>query len=68
MNKKRFRLYDIYDGPDARTKIGEYDSMAEVRRAARHWDVEETDGECAFALYEWREADGKYHRVHDWSY
>ena len=48
MNKKRFRLYDIYDGPEDRTKIG--------------------DGECAFALYEWHEDDGKYHRVHDWSY
>lgn len=65
--KKKYRLYDIYDWPDARVKIGEYDTMAEVRRAANQWDMEETDGECAFALYELHD-DGKYHRVHDWSY
>nr|DAJ07733.1 MAG TPA: hypothetical protein [Caudoviricetes sp.] len=68
MSKKRFRLYDIYDVPDCREKIGEFDTMDEVQRAARRWDVEETDGECAFALYELHEDDGKYHRVHDWSY
>ena len=67
MRKAKFRLYDIYDGPEARVKIGEYDTMAEVRRAARQWDVEETDFECAFALYELRD-DGKYHRIHDWTY
>lgn len=67
MDKKQFRLYDVYDGFTDRTKIGEYDTMDQVRRACRRWDVEETDGECAFALYQLQD-DGKYHRAHDWTY
>ena len=67
MNKKMYRLYDVYDGYSNRVKIGEYDTMDEVRRAALQWDVEETDGECAFALYQLQE-DGKYHLQRDFTY
>lgn len=62
-----FRLYDVYDGFSSRTLVGEYDTLREVKRAALHWDVEETDGECAFALFRLLD-DGKYYLVRDWSY
>ena len=65
--KKKYRLYDIYDGYDNRTKIGEYDTMNQVKVAARVWDIEETDGECEFALYKIQE-DGKYHLIQNWTY
>lgn len=67
MDKKQFRLYDVYDGFADRVKIGEYDTLDQVHQACRRWDVEETDGECDFALYQLQD-DGKYHLVHDWTY
>lgn len=63
-----YRLYDVYDGFSHRTLVGQYDTLREVKRAALHWDVEETDGECEFALYRLNELDGKYYLVEDWSY
>ena len=62
-----YRLYDVYDGFSHRILLGEYDTLREVKLAALHWDVEETDGECAFALFRLCD-DGKYHRVENWSY
>lgn len=62
-----YRLYDVYDGFNHRTLVGEFDTLREVKRSALHWDVEETDGECAFALYRLGD-DGKYYFVQNWSY
>ena len=68
MERKQYRLYDVLDGFSNRFKIGEFDTLTEVRKAALHWDVEETDGECEFALYRLNELDGKYHFVPVWTY
>lgn len=58
---KKYRLYDIYDIED-REKIGEFDTMKEVRSACKQREID-TDGEWYAALYEYNADDGKYHRV-----
>lgn len=59
MNKKMYRLYDDYEGYPNRVRIGEYDTLEEIRRAAQQWD-EKTNGKCDFDIYQLMK-DGKYH-------
>lgn len=44
---KNYLLWDYYDGYG---QIGDYDTEAEARAAAKQWN-EETDGECQIVMY-----------------
>lgn len=44
---KKYRLWDHYEGYGL---IGDYDTEAEARAAAKQWN-EDTDGECQIVMY-----------------
>lgn len=64
MEKKLFRLYDVYED---RENLGEFSTITEVKRACRKRD-EETDGEWCPLLYKFDKETEKYKRFEEWSY
>lgn len=59
----KYRLYDMYEEKE---KIGDYNNLNSVKKAAREWD-KDTDGENFLVLYKEGE-DGKLYRFEDWGY
>ena len=58
--KALFKLYDIYDMPNQAELLGRFDSMKEVRAAAKERG-DDTDGEWCPLLYRYDEATDKYY-------
>lgn len=53
---KNYLLWDYYEGYG---RIGDYDTEAEARAAAKQWN-EETDGECQIVMYAYCAAEKGY--------
>lgn len=56
---KEFYLWDYYEDYG---RIGDYDTEAEAREAAKEWN-DETDGECQVVLFKFCEKTKKYEVV-----
>ena len=61
---KKYRLYDTYEGLE---RLGEFDTMREVRRAAAKRDAE-TDGECYLIVSRFEKSSGAYRVLQGWTY
>lgn len=62
--KKAYRLYDAYDGAEF---LGAFDTMEEVRKAARERD-RDTDGEWFPVLFYRANANAKTIIFENWTY
>jgi len=64
MEKKLYRLYDVYED---REKLGEFDTMAEVKKECKQRDID-TDSEWTPLLYKYDKETEKYKMFTEWSY
>jgi hypothetical protein len=64
MEKKLYMLYDVYESKDF---LGEFNTIAEVKKECKQRDVD-TDSEWSPVLFKLDKETGKYKQFEDWSY
>lgn len=67
--EKNYKVYDIHNGYEKRTKIGEYQTITEVKEAIKKWSATKKRNEFDFAVYQWVESlKGHYLMGDEWKY